>query len=539
MGSDRATGRTEFDTASVGAPGAREHAHVTLARNVFSRYVLIVVNVAIGLVILPYNVRHLGEAAYGLWMLAASITAYFTLLDLGYGGAVVRFVAEFRARRDARALNEVLSTMAYVFTAIGLGSYLVAMAVAVLLPHIFNLEPDQVHTGRLVLLITAAQVALYFRFAIYGAVINGFERYYLNNLVGMLFNLAAAVVNVVALWLGYGLVELVAATTLMRIAPLWVYRRNAYAVFPELSIRRSLVRRDRLRELSGFSIYLAVADWSGRITYTADTFFVGIFMNTAAVGVYAVAQRLSEAVLNLTQQLHTLMMPAVVHRAIEATPDRQQSLLLRATRFQLAIAMCLCGGVAAVAHVLVVTWFGPGLERGVPIFQLLCIVAVLRASAAMPNTVLQGTGHHRYVATVSAASALVNLVLSVAFVLTWGLIGAALATLLSALGSSMFIFPRACRVVGLSVWQGYRQIVWPTAWPALIVVTVLTATKGALPPGFVPVLAHLAFGGLMYASLFVLFGLDRDERHWFVAAAHRVLGRDREAAQLAESEGVG
>src|SRR5688572_7951103 len=108
MDSENASTRDESQVQTAHTPGRQEHAHVTLARNVFSRYVLIFVNVAIGLVILPYNVRHLGEAAYGLWMLAASITAYFTILDLGYGGAVVRFVAEFRARRDARALNEVL-----------------------------------------------------------------------------------------------------------------------------------------------------------------------------------------------------------------------------------------------------------------------------------------------------------------------------------------------------------------------------------------------------------------------------------------------
>ena len=69
-----------------------------------------------------------------------------------------------------------------------------------------------------------------------------------------------------------------------------------------------------------------------------------------------------------------------------------------------------------------------------------------------------------------------------------------------------------------------------------MVVVVLTATKDSLPHGFLPVIAHLAFGGALYVSLFVLFGLDRDERHWFVAAAHRILGRD--SRQLA-GEGVG
>ena len=39
----------------------------------------------IGLVLLPFNVHHLGQSAYGLWMLTASLTTYFSVLDLGFG----------------------------------------------------------------------------------------------------------------------------------------------------------------------------------------------------------------------------------------------------------------------------------------------------------------------------------------------------------------------------------------------------------------------------------------------------------------------
>ena len=73
----------------------------------------------IGLVMLPFNLTHLGTAEYGLWMLLGSITVHFSVLDLGYGGAIVKFVAQYRAHRDARALNEIASTLFFIFTGIG------------------------------------------------------------------------------------------------------------------------------------------------------------------------------------------------------------------------------------------------------------------------------------------------------------------------------------------------------------------------------------------------------------------------------------
>lgn len=489
---------------------------VVFMRNVSTRYVLIVVNALLGVLVLPYNVHHLGVSAYGVWMLATSITAYFGVLDLGYGGAVVRFVAEYRARRDARALNEILSTVFHVYAAIGLVCYLAAIVAALLLPYLFNLDAQQAHIARLVLLITSAQVALYFPFSVYGGVINGFQQYYINNVVGTIANITAAALNVLVLWLGYGLVELVAITTLTHTIPLFIYRRNAYKVFPELSLRRAYFRRDRLRELTGFSVYLAVIDWSGRLTFATDAFFIGALLNTTAVGVYAVAQRLSDALLRMTAQLHTFLFPAVVAQAVEGSVEGQRQLMIKATRFQLAIAVAMCGAVAATGDVLIRAWVGPGSDGSVAVLRLLAFVVVIRTWMAMPNTVLKGTGHHRFLAIAYVYAALANLLLSIPGTKMFGIVGCAMATVIPAtILACGFVFPRACRVVDLGVWRGYREIVWPAVWPAFIVAAVLIEVRHMVPQQLIAALALLAFGGLLYGAIFFSFGLAREERNWF------------------------
>jgi O-antigen/teichoic acid export membrane protein len=111
---------------------------VTMARNLSTRYLAIAAEIALGLVMLPFNLAHLGKAAYGLWTLMASITAYFSLLDLGYSGALVKFVAQYRSQRDAKGLNEILSTIFYVFAACSITAYLVAILLAVFLPSMFK-----------------------------------------------------------------------------------------------------------------------------------------------------------------------------------------------------------------------------------------------------------------------------------------------------------------------------------------------------------------------------------------------------------------
>jgi O-antigen/teichoic acid export membrane protein len=314
-------------------------------------------------------------------------------------------------------------------------------------------------------------------------------------------------------------VELVAATTLLRVLPLWAYRMNAYSVFPELKLSWSLFRKARLRELTGFSAYLAVIDWSARLTYATDTFYLGIFLNTAAVAVYAIAQRLSEALLRMTNQLHTFLFPAVIYHAVEGRLERQQELMITASRFQLALAMCLCGGVAAVADVLVPAWVGPGFEGSVLAVQILAFVVVLRAWMAMPSTVLKGNDQHRYLARIASVGAVANLLLSIPLVKSWGVPGVAIGTAVPVFVScAVFIFPRACEQVGLGLLAGYRAIVWPAVWPGLVAIALLMSTRHLLPVRLMFVLAHLATGALIYAALFFRFGLSRPERVWMTSA---------------------
>ena len=59
-------------------PGQQPHAAArNLLAGTVAKYALLAVNIALGIVMMPFNVRHLGMADYGLWMLVASMTACF------------------------------------------------------------------------------------------------------------------------------------------------------------------------------------------------------------------------------------------------------------------------------------------------------------------------------------------------------------------------------------------------------------------------------------------------------------------------------
>lgn len=487
-----------------------------VARNVATRYVAIGIDAVVGFAVLPFNVHHLGQSAYGLWMLMSSLTLYFSVLDLGFGSSVTKFVAQYRARRDARSLNEIVSTIFFIFTAIGCLAYVGFIAVATHTGQIFRLEPDQVETARNLTLIIGVYVAASFPFSVFGGIINGFQRYDVNSIVGIGCSILVAIVNVVLLSLGFGLVPLVLATTSVRVATYFLYRWNAYQIFRLLSVRPSLFRWSRVRELSTFSVYISMIDWASKINYSADAIVIGAFMPSAAVAIWTVPQRLAEGVQRLTNQINGVLFPVVVDSDAGQRPERLRAVFLQGTRFTMVLVVPLATALFLLAGPLIRAWVGPTFEQAVPVAQILLVVVAVRVGNSSATTVLKGAGCHRFLAFTNLTIALVNIALSLLLIRNYGLIGQAVGTLVPVAAGSLFVlWPAACRRVGVAPMAAFVESVWPALWPVLFMAAVVLPLRSVLPERLIAVALSAAAGAASYFIGFLAFGVKQDERAFY------------------------
>lgn len=495
-------------------------------QNVSVNYLVTGTELLIGIFMLPFNVAHLGQSAYGLWVLVASITVYFSMLDLGYGVAQVRFAAKYRAQGDVNALNEIASTMFCMFSAVGLVTFLVALAIALNLQHVFPLTGDQVRTGRIVFLFISAYVALGFPFSVFGGIVNGFQRQYMNGAVAFVTAIIVALVNVAVLMAGYGLPELVAATTGVRILSYLAYALNAYRVFPPLRIRPSYFKSERLREVTGFSVFILIIDLANKLNYSTDAIVVGAFLGTAAVAVWAVAQRLIEIVQRITDQLNGVLFPVVVDHSTVERVDKLQKILIQGTRLSLAMVIPLATVLGLTARPLVMLWVGPNFEASINVIYILSLVVALRVGNATSTVILKGSGLHKFLAFSNLGMAASNLVLSVLLVRWYGLIGVAVGTLIPMVVFSMFVVvPAACRRVQLSRLKLFRESVWPAAWPALVMAGFILLTRGQWARSWPLMFLQAAVAAVIYAGLFLAFAISRTERDWYFNKVKEVFRR--------------
>jgi O-antigen/teichoic acid export membrane protein len=497
-------------------------------QNVSVNYLVTGTELLLGIFMLPFNVAHLGQSAYGLWILVASVTVYFSMLDMGYGVAQVRFAAKYRAHGDTTALNEVTSTMFCVFSGVGLLTFVLAILISFNLDRFFPLTGAQVRTGQIVLLCISGYIALGFPFSVFGGIVNAFQRQYMNGAVAFVTALVVAGVNIIVLLSGYGLPELVASTTAVRILSYFAYAFNAYRVFPGLRLRLKYFKRERLREITGFSIFILIIDLANKLNYSTDAIVIGAFMGTSAVAVWAVAQRLIEIVQRITDQLNAVLFPVVVDNSTIQQTERLQKILIQGTRLSLAMVVPIATVLGLTARPVVLVWVGPEFSASVNVIYILSVVVALRVGNATSAVILKGSGMHKFLAFSNLSMALGNLILSLLLVGAYGLIGVAVGTLVPMIVTAMFVvFPAACRRVQLSVFTVVQRSVWPAIWPAIVMGGFVLLTRGRTEGSWSLIFLQSLAAAIIYAVLFLLFAISRNERDWYFNKVREVFSRRR------------
>lgn len=490
-----------------------------------TKYAVLVVNIGLGIFLMPFTVRHLGTAEYGLWMLVASFTYYFQLLDLGYGSGIVKHVSDADARQDVDEANRVLSTFVVVYSVLGLVAAAGVVAIIFfVIPHFPNLSPTDVRRAQVLLAFMGARIAIGFPMTVFGAATTARQRFALNNTVAIAVAVVNAAVTYAVLIAGHGLIPLVGATTAVGLLSYAAYAWTARQAFPELRIRPSLFSRRLVRDVTTFSIYLFLIDVAVQIGFNLDNLVVGAALGTSAVAIYAVTLRIADYQRQLCNQFNSLLFPVVVRFGAAGRADALQEMLIEGTRIALTLVVGVTVCVIGFASPLVTHWMGRGFEGAIAPLYVLAVTGVVLVGQGPLGTLLLGTGRHRLVAYASLAEALANLAISVVLVRRYGMLGVAVGTALPVFVANLFVLlPAACRQAGVTVAEFGRLVAIGPLVGAAPAALTCAALRIFLPPqSLLGVLAEGALVGVVYLVAVFAIGFGSNVRSRYVGYLVRV-----------------
>src|SRR5881296_2707507 len=217
-----------------------------IVKNVSSNWFALGLNVLVGIFLSPYVLHHLGDEAFGLWVLIFSITGYYGLFDLGIRSSIVRYVAKYSATNNYEELNRLINTAMASYGTVGILALLVTFGGAFYVAPIFKISTNFLSTARSLFLMVGTAVSLGFPLGVFGGILEGLQRFYLLNFTSISSTLLRALLIVLALRHGHGLLTVAIITVSL---PLLAALVNATVVLHLVPLRFSprYVDRSSLR----------------------------------------------------------------------------------------------------------------------------------------------------------------------------------------------------------------------------------------------------------------------------------------------------
>ncbi len=506
-----------------------------LVRGAISNYAGRLTTLGLWFLLTPMILAYVGPGGYGAWVLAGSLVAYGTLLGFDQGSAIVKFLAEYRARGELARSRRLIATAQQLYLLLGLVAVLIGIAIMPVIPAIFGVPMGQRDEVSTVVLLTALMLGAIISGIPVQATLGGLHRYDLYNTIEVAASLIWGMAVVVALVAGWGVTGIIAVNIpiiiAMRVITVWAIRRTE----PDLYVGWSGADRSMVRTLVQFNAFVLASQVSDRLKKKTDELIVGAFLSVVAVAPYSVARKASELAFLLSEQLVRMVLPLASELHAQRDPGRLRTLYIVATRATIGVSLPTALVLLFLTGPLLTLWVGAEYVAVAPLVAILLLASLASISAQPAVALLQGMGRIRLISMIALTMGLINLSLSVALVGPFGLLGVALGTLIPAVAEAfIFIIPIAMRSSNIGARMALRAILIPVLVPAVPMVLVMYGAQLLLGTTTIFGVAWVGGGGLLaYAVAYLCQGVAHRERE-LVAGVFRRLAHIRGGDPIAK-----
>lgn len=374
---------------------------MSLTKNIVANYASQIYIALIGVVMVPFYIKHLGAETYGLVGFFAMLQAWFAVLDMGLTPTVAREAARFTAgAADSYYFRRLMRTLEYLFAfgaLVGGGIlFMTADVIATRWLHASNLPAKEVTAAIRLMSIT---IALRWMCGPYRGAITGWERLawlgaYSSLIATLRFVIVVPVILLLAptptVFFGYQLV-----VAMVEVGGLFGYTRKLMQREPrakgQLSGDKSLV------PLLKFSLAIAFTSSIWILITQTDKLILSKILPLAEYGYFTLGVLVAGVVTIVSAPVSSAILPRLAR--LEAFGDEEAliSLYRQSTQVVAVLAGSLAVTVAFGAESLILLWTGNRelAVHSAPILRLYALGNGVLTLAAFPYYLQYAKGNLR------------------------------------------------------------------------------------------------------------------------------------------------
>lgn len=491
-------------------------------------YVIIGLNTIVGLAYTPYMLRCLGQNEYGLYSLVASVIAYLTILDFGFGNAIIRYTAKFRAEGKKQEQWEMFGMFLIVYSIIGLVAIGGGLALYFNVDTLFDrtMTDSDLSQARIMMLLLTFNLAFTFPLSIFGSIISAYENFVFQRLVNIMRIVLSTGVLILVLAIGYKAVALVVVQTLFNLCTLlinFVYCKRKL----QIKIKFGKFNWPFIKEISVYSFWIFLNAIMDKIYWGTGQFVLGAISGTVAVAVFSVAILLEQMYMQFSTSIVSVLLPKVTAMVAKSSSDREISdLFIRTGRLQCIVMAFILAGFIIFGQGFINIWAGDGYSLSYIITLIFFCALFIPLIQNTGITILQARNQMKFRSTLYVIIALVSLAFQIILAKSIGALGCAIS-----IGVALIIG----QGIVMNVYYYYRQrIDIKKFWleigrmliaPALLTVVGIVSTSVIDYSQPLSLIAGIMVFGVIYIPIIWKCSMNSHERDLFIAPVLKFVHR--------------
>lgn len=502
-----------------------------LKAGVVLNYVVIFLNTVVGLLYTPYMLRMMGQSEYGLYSLVASVIAYLTVLDLGFGNAIVRYTAKFRAEKKTEEQYEMFGMFFLLYLVIGIIAFGIGLGLYFNVGTLFGdtMTAVELDRARIMMLLLVANLAFTFPMSIWGSIIQAYEDFVFQKSLNIIRIILNTAVMICLLHFGYKAVAMVVVQTIFNVLTLvvnFIYCRRKLNI--HIYFRFKHFHWGFLKEVAIYSFWIFLNAIMDRVYWSTGQFVLGAMVGTAAVAVFAIAIQLEGMYMQFSTAISSVFLPKVTAMVATNRSRKEISdLFIRTGRIQYIVLAYILSGFIIFGRQFIELWAGTGYSDAYIISLLFFIPLTVPLIQNLGITILQARNEMKFRSVLYIIIALVSLAMQIVLTRYFGGIGCAMGVSGAlVVGQILIMNVYYRRRQELDIKTFWKEISKMSIIPIVLIFSSMLVIRHffALDTWGKLTLGIAAFS-LVYIPLFFRFSMTDEERNLFISMFHKIFAR--------------
>lgn len=496
-------------------------------------YLLIVINAAFTILVTPFILKNIGSSSYGVYKTMGSLSSSLLILDLGIGGTLMRYIANYRANGQDKKIDPFVSM---ALCEIGIIIPIILLVEIILyyqLDHMYSTSftVEELLLAKQIFIILSITILINIFENFLNGIITGYNNFVFGNgikLVKLVFRIVLIVILLPLTKSAILLVSLSLLLSLVGIVVQLIFILSKYRI--RLSFNSKNWEKGVFRESFSYTSLIFLTTLAAQVNNNLDNVIVGAFCGASQVTVYSFGLVIFGMFEQLSTAISGVALPTVSQIvAKDNWKENVQNFVVKLGRIQFMLLGAVATGFAVLGKDFLGLWLGKGYDDVYWIALILMIPALFELCVNVCLSVLRAKNMLGFRTGVLVISTVINLVISVAGIHKWGYFSAAVGTAASfILGSLIVMNIYYYKKLQFNMLSIYYRIINRTLPCIVISGVIIIFTSRIINGSWLALFANIAIFLVVYGLLMLLWGCSAEERESVLISVKKIVIKRKE-----------